>query len=133
MSVPRIRMNAVLLPTGKVLALGGSVIDEDRNTASLATDLFDPVTETWASAGVAVYPRLYHSCGLLLPDATVAVVGSNPVKGTFEKHIEIYSPAYLFAADQKWQRDPGHPPDDHFVAGRARLRQLVHDLDPGCR
>jgi len=99
MSKPRVRMNAVLLPTGKVLALGGSSIDEDPNTASLDTDLFDPVTETWATAGTAVYPRLYHSCGLLLPDATVAVVGSNPVKGSFEQHIEIYSPAYLFAVD----------------------------------
>ena len=99
MSVPRVRMNAVLLPTGKVLALGGSALDEDKNTASLATDLFDPVTETWTSAGVASYPRLYHSCGLLLPDGTVAVVGSNPVKGTFERNIEIYSPAYLFAAE----------------------------------
>lgn len=100
MSKPRVRMNAVLLPTGKVLALGGSSVDEDPNTASLATDLFDPVSETWSSAGVAVYPRLYHSCGLLLPDATVAVVGSNPAKGTYEQHIEIYSPAYLFAVDQ---------------------------------
>ena len=99
MSVPRVRMNAVLLPTGKVLALGGSSVDEDPNTASLATDLFDPVTETWSSAGVAVYPRLYHSCALLLPDATVWVVGSNPSKGTYEKHIEVYSPAYLFTVD----------------------------------
>lgn len=99
MSRARVRMNAVLLPTGKVLALGGSALDEDKNTASLATDLFDPVTETWTSAGVAVYPRLYHSCGLLLPDATVAVVGSNPAKGTFEKNIEVYSPAYLFTVD----------------------------------
>jgi len=99
MSRPRARMNAVILPTGKVLALGGSSIDEDPNTASLAADLFDPVTESWASAGVAVYPRLYHSCGLLLPDATVWVVGSNPVKGTYEKNIEVYSPAYLFTVD----------------------------------
>jgi hypothetical protein len=99
MSRPRTRMNAVILPTGKVLALGGSALDEDPNTASLAADLFDPVTESWSTAGVAVYPRLYHSCGLLLPDATVWVVGSNPVKGTYEKNIEVYSPAYLFTVD----------------------------------
>ena len=43
MSLPRVRMNAVLLPTGKVLALGGSALDEDKNTASLATDLYDPL------------------------------------------------------------------------------------------
>lgn len=99
MSVGRARMNAVILPTGKILALGGSAIDEDPSTASLATDLFDPTTETWSSAGVAVYPRCYHSCALLLPDGTVALVGSNPVKGTWEPHMEVYSPAYLFTVD----------------------------------
>ncbi len=99
MSLPRTRMNAVILPTGKVLALGGSAVDEDAATASLAADLFDPATETWTSAGVATYPRLYHSCALLMPDGTVEVVGSNPKKGTYEQHIELYSPAYLFALD----------------------------------
>jgi len=99
MSLPRIQMNAVILPTGKVLALGGSAINEDPNTASLAADLFDPIRETWASAGVGAYPRLYHSVALLLPDATVWVAGSNPVRGTYEEHMEIYSPAYLFALD----------------------------------
>jgi hypothetical protein len=99
MSLPRIQMNAVILPTGKVLALGGSAVNEDPSTASLAADLFDPVTETWASAGVAVYPRLYHSVALLLPDATVWVAGSNPERGTYEEHMEIYSPAYLFTTD----------------------------------
>jgi Galactose oxidase-like, Early set domain/PKD domain/Bacterial Ig domain len=100
MSLPRTRMNAVILPTGKILALGGSAVDEDGTTASLAADLFDPATETWTSAGVATYARLYHSCALLIPDGTVEVVGSNPVKGTYEHHIELYSPAYLFAVDQ---------------------------------
>jgi hypothetical protein len=99
MSLPRTRMNAVILPTGKILALGGSAKDEDGTTASLPADLFDPTTETWTSAGVATYPRLYHSCALLMPDGTVEVVGSNPVKGTYEQHIELYSPAYLFAVD----------------------------------
>lgn len=99
MSLPRIELNAVILPTGKVLALGGSAIDENPNTASLAADLFDPVTETWSPAGVAVYPRLYHSSALLLPDATVWVAGGNPVRGTFEEHLEVYSPPYLFTTD----------------------------------
>ena len=99
MSLPRIQMNAVILPTGKVLALGGSAINEDPSTASLAAELFDPVGETWASAGVGAYPRLYHSVALLLPDATVCVAGSNPVRGTYEEHMEIYSPSYLFAVD----------------------------------
>jgi hypothetical protein len=42
---------------------------------------------------------MYHSVALLLPDATVATAGSNPQRGTYDNHIEIYSPAYLFNAD----------------------------------
>jgi hypothetical protein len=99
MSAPRVQMNAVILPTGKVLALGGSAINEDESTASLAADLFDPASETWAPAGVATYARLYHSVALLLPDATVWVAGSNPDFGTYQKQMEIYSPAYLFTTD----------------------------------
>ena len=45
------------------------------------------------------YPRLYHSGSLLLPDGTVALMGGNPTRGSYEQHIEIYSPAYLFNGD----------------------------------
>ena len=100
MSEARIEMNAVVLPTGKILALGGSSIDEDGTSASLAADLYDPATDTFSSAGTAAFPRLYHSVALLLPDATVWVAGSNPPGNSFpdgfEPHVEIYSPAYLF-------------------------------------
>ena len=99
MSEPRIQMNATILPNGKVLALGGSLYNEDPNTASLRADLFDPVTEKWSPAGVEAFARLYHSVSLLLPDATVWVAGGNPVRGTYEEHMEIYSPAYLFTTD----------------------------------
>ena len=99
MSQPRIEMNAVLLPTGKVLALGGSYNDEDANTASLNADLYDPATNTFSSAGANAYPRLYHSVALLMPDASVWVAGGNPQRGTYEQHMEIYQPAYLFTTD----------------------------------
>ena len=97
MSAPRIQMNAVLLPTGKILALGGSTQNNVESTASLDADLFDPATETWSPAGRMARPRLYHSVALLLPDATVWVSGSNTAQGTFDNTIEIYRPAYLFA------------------------------------
>src|SRR5947209_13669006 len=71
MSQPRIEMNATILPNGKVLALGGSTNDEDAATASLNADLYDPTTNTFRSAGANLYPRLYHSGSLLLPDAPV--------------------------------------------------------------
>lgn len=96
MSQPRIEMNAVILPTGKILAVGGSTYDEDATHASLNADLYDPVSNTFSSAGANTYPRLYHSVALLLPDATVWLAGGNPQRGTYEKHMEIYQPGYLF-------------------------------------
>ncbi len=99
MSEPRIEMDAVLLPNGKVLALGGSANDEDATTASLNADLYDPSSNSFSSAGANSYPRLYHSVALLLPDATVWSAGSNPSRGSWESHMEIYQPAYLFNSD----------------------------------
>jgi len=99
MSQPRIEMNATILPNGKVLAVGGSLNDEDTSTASLNADLYDPVSNTFSSAGQNAFARLYHSNSLLLPDATVLFIGGNPARGTYETHNEIYSPAYLFNAD----------------------------------
>jgi hypothetical protein len=99
MSQPRVQMNATILPTGKVLALGGSLNDEDTTTASLNADLYDPNTNTFSSAGTEAFARLYHSVSLLMPDATVWVAGSNPSRGNYEPHMEIYSPAYLFKPD----------------------------------
>jgi len=96
MSQPRIEMNATILPNGRVLALGGSLNDEDTATASLNADLYNPSTNTFSSAGAEAYARLYHSVSLLLPDATVWVAGGNPTRGTYEAHMEIYSPPYLF-------------------------------------
>jgi hypothetical protein len=96
MSEPRIEMDATLLPNGKVLASGGSLNDEDTTTASLNADMYDPTTNTFSSAGSDSYDRLYHSVTLLMPDATVWVAGGNPERGTYEPHMEIYSPPYLF-------------------------------------
>ena len=99
MSQPRIQMNATILPNGKVLATGGSRNDEDALTASLNADLYDPDTNTFSPAGANAFPRLYHSNSLLLPDATVLLMGGNPQRGSYERRLEIYSPAYLFDGD----------------------------------
>ena len=98
MSVPRVTMNAVLLPNGKILTLGGSTIFNDEDTAHLNAETFDPVTETWTASGTMAYPRLYHSSALLLPDATVWVGGSNPNRTTWTPQMEIYKPPYLFTS-----------------------------------
>ena len=99
MSQPRIEMDAVILPNGKVLAVNGSTNDEDSSTKSLNADLYDPIANSFSSAGANAYARLYHSGALLLPDATVLLLGGNPARGTYEPRMEIYSPAYLFNSD----------------------------------
>ncbi len=109
MSQARIEMNAVILPNGKILALGGSLNDEDVGSLSLNADLFDlsnvnltstpPNLGTLTSAGANATERLYHSVALLLPDATVFLAGGNPSRGTYNKTVEIYQPAYLFNSD----------------------------------
>ena len=101
MSEGRIEMNAVILPDGRVLALGGSVNDEDTSTASLNADLLGPDPKNagkyiFSSAGANAYPRLYHSVALLLPDATVWLAGGNPSRGSYVQQMEIYQPPYLF-------------------------------------
>ena len=101
MSEPRIEMNAVILPDGRVLAVGGSVNDEDTSTASLNADLLGPDPNNkgkyiFSSASANAYPRLYHSVALLLPDATVWLAGGNPTSGTYVQQMEIYQPPYLF-------------------------------------
>ncbi len=99
MSQPRIQLNATILPSGRVLVVGGSTWDEDPDTKSLNADLYNPATNTFSSAGANAFPRLYHSGSLLLPDATVMLVGGNPTRGSYQQQIEIYSPAYLFNAN----------------------------------
>src|SRR5712692_2418408 len=109
MSQARVEMNAVILPNGKVLALGGSLNDEDTSSLSLNADLFDlstvdltsspPNLGTVSSAGANATQRLYHSVALLLPDATVWLAGGNPSRGTYNNTMEIYQPAYLFNPD----------------------------------
>ena len=128
MSRARIQMSATILPNGKVLATGGSVNDEDAGTASLNADLYDPATNTFSSAGANLFARLYHSAALLLPDATVLLIGGNPQRGNFERRLEIYSPAYLF--DAHWRTSS--PADDHERAfGTYRVRRLVPGADAG--
>jgi len=103
MSHQRVELNATILPTGKVLVYGGSTNDEDSTTAATQADLYDPGSNTFSAAASNHVARLYHSTGLLLPDATVVLMGSQPGLASnnpaFDHSIEIYQPAYLFNPD----------------------------------
>jgi hypothetical protein len=93
MHYARMHANAVLLPDGTVLVVGGG--QHGRYEEPVRTsELFDPASETWTLLAEEHAPRMYHSTALLLPDGRVLSAGmdSGPTKTT----AEIFSPPYLF-------------------------------------
>jgi len=104
--LPRLHLNAVLLPDRTVFVNGGSLKQEDEPLARLQGEIYDPATNTWSLMAAATVPRLYHSTALLLPDGRVVAAGGNPEGGTQvpweppdpqeEMRVEVFSPPYLF-------------------------------------
>ncbi|MEE8370464.1 MAG: galactose oxidase-like domain-containing protein [Dehalococcoidia bacterium] len=90
MNYARRNLNAVLLPDGKILAVGGNSTGPAENPV-LQAEIFDPVSETWTEVASMERPRVYHSIAILLPDGRVAAGGSDG-----ESTVEFYSPPYLF-------------------------------------
>jgi hypothetical protein len=108
MSLPRMHLNAVLLPDRTVFVSGGALAREERVVARLESEIYDPVTDSWRIGAAASIVRLYHSVALLLPDGRVVAAGGNPPPygdqvewepqdENEELRLEVYSPPYLFA------------------------------------
>ncbi|ARZ70196.1 Galactose oxidase [Streptomyces albireticuli] len=104
-------VSAVLMPDGKVLETGGGL--HDRADPVFEASMFNPAANTFQS-GLATdpIPRTYHSSAFLLPDGRVMAVGDNPGNGSFDDHVSIYTPPYLYkgarpqitsVATDKWQ------------------------------
>jgi len=70
----RVFLNAVVLPDGKIVILGGQtkVKSFSDEYAVLEVEMFDPVTKTYSAFRERLTtPRTYHSVGLLLKDGRV--------------------------------------------------------------
>ena len=93
MANPRTHANAVLLPDGTVLVVGGGTQGLYENPVKV-TELFDPETETWTTLDTQVAPRIYHSTAVLLPDGRVLSSGMD--SGPYQNTAEVFSPPYLF-------------------------------------
>ena len=105
MTFARTYANAVVLPTGQILVVGGQPIGvtfTDTN-AVLTPELWDPATNPPSFRELADMqtPRVYHSVALLLSDGRVFVGGGGQCGTCPTNHpnAEIFSPPYLFAAD----------------------------------
>ena len=91
-------INAVLLPDGKVLIVGGG--EHHRyDGPNLRPEIYDPATDSWTLAAPQRFGRMYHSTAVLLPDGRVLSAGQDDgdedglVSGYWG---EIYEPPYLF-------------------------------------
>ena len=103
LSSQRRLVNATLLADGQVLATGGSEVWNTLTGVNNKAEIWNPATGQWSEGHEGTLARLYHSGALLMPDASVLVVGggadsamtSLPLNNT---NVEVYYPPYLFAA-----------------------------------
>ncbi len=114
LSLPRIHLNAVLLPDRTVFVSGGAIVHEETAIAPIArlqAEIYDPLTDTWRPGAVARTVRMYHSVSLLMPDGRVMTTSGNPPpygrhvpwqppQENEEMTIEMYSPPYMFSANR---------------------------------
>ena len=95
--------NAVALPDGKVMVVGGQnyPVPFSDDTAVLTPEIWDPVTRTFTPLAPQAVPRTYHSVALLLPDGRVFSGGGGLCGTCPTNHFdgEIFTPPYLLNAD----------------------------------
>lgn len=102
MLFPRAFSNAVVLPSGEVVVIGGrfSASTSSDANAIMVPELWSPATKTFTRLEAMYVPRHYHSSAVLLTDGRI-FVGGGGVCGTCVDHpdAQILTPPYLFAAD----------------------------------
>jgi N-acetylneuraminic acid mutarotase len=89
MAAARTNSTATLLGNGKVLLTGGSGNGRSGNTELGSTELYDPLTNTWSSAGDMTIVRFGHTA-TLLGNGNVLIVGG--YGSPQDQSVEIYFP-----------------------------------------
>ncbi|MGV8711907.1 MAG: galactose oxidase-like domain-containing protein [Nitrosomonas sp.] len=98
MTTGRTNVNAVVLPTGRILIIGGHSNGQKWSpTPVLETEIYDPATNAWTVGAPLNFPRQYHSVCVLLPDGKIVSAGGvAPGTADPDQHsMELYSPGYL--------------------------------------
>ena len=98
----RKKFSTVLLPDGRVMAIGGSVDGSSVIAKAVMTpEIWDPATETWATLPNLAVPRMYHSNALLLPDGRVLTAGGGRAGSAPNfPSADFYRPEYLSLPDR---------------------------------
>lgn len=91
MRVRRHKHDAVRLPDGRVLVLGGSDERDDRG-AYASTEVWDPRTGRFVDGPAMTLPRYKHAMSsILLPDGRVLVTGGAPQAETYDPTTQRFS------------------------------------------
>ncbi|MFK7794194.1 MAG: Ig-like domain-containing protein [Gammaproteobacteria bacterium] len=104
MHYPRVFNNAVTLPNGEILLIGGNTSGQNfsDDNSILPTEIYNPDTNSWRIADSIDIPRNYHSTAILLQDATVLSAGGGACGDACNtNHLDgqIYNPPYLYNPD----------------------------------
>ena len=93
-------LNGVILPDGKVMAVGGNTSGNKFSDAGavLQGEIWDPATGEWSVVDSMAIPRNYHSVALLQPDGRIFAGGGGLCGTCAANHsdAQVFSPAYLF-------------------------------------
>ncbi|MFN7564679.1 MAG: galactose oxidase-like domain-containing protein, partial [Prosthecobacter sp.] len=95
--------NAVVLPNGEVMVVGGNTSGQFFSDAGtvFTPEVWNPTTEAWRAMADMTVPRNYHSLALLLTDGRVWSGGGglsgDPV--TDHQDAQVFTPPQLFNAD----------------------------------
>ncbi|HEX2787537.1 MAG TPA: galactose oxidase early set domain-containing protein [Ignavibacteria bacterium] len=104
LNIPRMLVNTVILPDGKLFVMGGSQANPRQNGITLP-EIYDPEANSGLGESkllpcASTFTRMYHSTGILLLDGSVLVSGGELQEDdTFangNRNFEIYKPPYLF-------------------------------------
>ena len=98
MHFPRANANAVLLPDGTVLVVGGARQDSYKRPVN-AAEVFNPLDQTWTVLASSQAPKAHHSTALLLPDGRVWSAGGDSHL-PLQTNGQLFSPPYLFRGPQ---------------------------------
>ncbi|MEJ5913226.1 AbfB domain-containing protein [Pseudokineococcus sp. 1T1Z-3] len=91
-------LNLTVLPTGEVLANGGTRVGThggETNSVKQA-EIWDPARGTWRPAARAARTRTYHSVAVLMPSGAVFTGGGGIPGPEDNLNAELYYPPHLF-------------------------------------
>lgn len=101
MAAARYYHTMTLLPDGTVLVVGGQTTTGNTNTPLASAERYDPVTDTWSSAGTLTTARYGHGA-ILLPNGKVLVIGGL----TGQQGGQLTSTELYDSATNTWSAGP---------------------------